>query len=76
VNDAQQSPKRRRRATPQKTDPWQVWFFRLVQAVGLAVVLIEFYTREQPRLIAVGTGVAMMTGALGLERLVQWWTRR
>lgn len=75
MTDEQQVPKRRRSAQP-KPDPWQVWFFRIVQAVGLAVVLVEFYTREAPRLIAVGTGVAMMTGALGLERLVQWWTRR
>lgn len=75
MTDEQQVPKRRRRTAPPQ-DPWQVWFFRLVQAIGLAVVLVEFYTREQPRLIAVGTGVAMMTGALGLERLVQWWTRR
>jgi hypothetical protein len=64
----------RRRKTEQ--DPWQLWFFRLVQAIGLLVDLVEFYTRENPRPIVVGTGVAFITGALGLERLVQWWTRR
>jgi hypothetical protein len=61
---------------PQKQDPWQLWFFRLVQAVGLGLVLFEFLTRESPRLIVVGSGMAMMTGALGIERVVQWWTRR
>jgi hypothetical protein len=70
-----QTPRRRRQSAPSQ-DPWQVWFFRLVQAIGLAVVLTEFYAREEPRPIVVGTGVAFITGALGLERLVQWWTRR
>jgi protein-S-isoprenylcysteine O-methyltransferase Ste14 len=64
----------RRRKTEQ--DPWQLWFFRLVQILGVVVVLVEFYTRSDPRQIVVGTGVAFITGALGIERLVQWWTRR
>ncbi len=58
-----------------------MWFWRTVQIVGLGLVLYEFLIRkavtgDDKDLTAVLVGLVMMTGALGIERLTQYWLRR
>jgi hypothetical protein len=56
-------------------DVWGLWFFRLVQAVGLALLVFEFLSRESPRMIVVATAIALTSGALGVEKILTWLTR-
>ena len=38
---------------PERHDPWGLWFFRVVQAIGLVVILLELAQREDPRYIVI-----------------------
>lgn len=57
-------------ATP--TDPWSIWFSRLIQIVGLALVIYEALVEENDRPWLLLIAAAMMLGGVGLQLLVRW----
>lgn len=61
---------------PGKQDPWSVWFFRFIQVVGAALLIRELWLLEDPRIVALGVELGLISGALGIERLIQWFVRR
>lgn len=67
-------PSRRpaRRPPPAAPDAWGKWFSRVMQTVGLGVVVFEagWERNDRPWLLLVA--VAMMTGGLGLQILLRW----
>jgi hypothetical protein len=60
----------------QPQDPWAVWFSRFVQIIGIAIVLEEILLHDPIRATAIVTGLALTSGVLGIERVIQWWTRK
>lgn len=70
------APRRRARPPDQKPDPWQIWFSRLIQIVGLAVVVYEVRWEHNDRPWILLVAVAMMTGGLGLQALARWLMER
>jgi hypothetical protein len=71
-------PSRRRERPPEqpRPDPWQIWFSRLIQVMGLAVVVYETRWEHNDRPWLLLVAVAMMTGGLGLQVLVRWLMER
>lgn len=57
---------------PSSNDPWQIWFSRLIQVMGLGIVLYETVVEhtDRPWLLLVST--SMMLGGLGLQLVVRW----
>lgn len=57
---------------PSTTDPWSIWFSRLIQVCGLGVVAYETVVEhtDRPWLLLVAT--SMMLGGLGLQLVVRW----
>jgi lipid-A-disaccharide synthase-like uncharacterized protein len=53
-------------------DPWDVWFWRFVQLLGVVLLVYEL-THADPRVAIVSVALAMMTGARGVEKLVVGW---
>lgn len=60
----------------QATDPWSIWFFRLVQLVGLGSFIYElaFSRLDRPYILLVG--LAMMLGGAGLQLITMWALRK
>lgn len=58
------------------SDPWSIWFMRLVQVVGLGLVIYEarFEDGDRPFLLLVAS--AMMLGGLGIQLVLRWLLRR
>lgn len=54
------------------SDPWQIWFSRLIQVAGLGIVIFETLAEhaDRPWLLLVST--AMMIGGLGLQLVIRW----
>lgn len=57
---------------PSSNDPWSIWFSRVIQVSGLAVVAYETTVEhaDRPWLLLVAT--SMMLGGLGLQLVVRW----
>lgn len=57
---------------PLNSDPWQIWFTRAVQVVGLGIMVFEAVGRkaERPWLMLFAAG--MMLGGMGLQSIVRW----
>lgn len=55
-----------------RSDPWQIWFSRLVQVAGLGIMVFEAVGRkaERPWLMLFATG--MMLGGIGLQLVLRW----
>lgn len=53
-------------------DPWQIWFSRIIQIVGLGIVIFETLAEQadRPWLLLVAT--SMMIGGLGLQLVIRW----
>lgn len=58
-------------AAPPPTDPWSIWFSRLVQVVGLGVVIFETVVEENDRPWLLLVATAMMLGGLGLQLVLR-----
>jgi hypothetical protein len=72
-------PARRRPQPPEqpaRPDPWQIWFSRLIQIMGLGIVVYETRWEHNDRPWLLLAAVAMMTGGLGLQVLVRWMMER
>lgn len=67
---------RRPRPLEPRQDPWQVWFSRLIQIVGLAIVIYETLAARVDRPWLLLVAVAMMVGGLGLQLIVRWLLER
>lgn len=55
-------------------DPWQIWFARLVQAVGLLIAVeqvIVGQTQRHDRILILALALAMMLGGVGLQLLLR-----
>ena len=54
------------------SDPWSIWFSRLIQVVGLGLVIYEAVVEhtDRPWLLLVAS--AMMLGGLGLQLVLRW----
>jgi hypothetical protein len=57
---------------PTASDPWQIWFSRAMQAVGLLIMVFEARPggEQRPWLMLFATG--MMLGAIGLQLIIRW----
>lgn len=57
---------------PSGSDPWQIWFSRAVQVVGLAIMVFEARPggEQRPWLLLFATG--MMLGGVGLQMVLRW----
>jgi hypothetical protein len=57
---------------PTTSDPWQIWFSRLIQVTGLGIMVFETLGRkaERPWLMLFATG--MMLGGIGLQLILRW----
>jgi hypothetical protein len=53
-----------------------VWFSRLIQIVGLAIVIYETLAEQVDRPWLLLVAVAMMVGGLGLQLIVRWLLER
>jgi hypothetical protein len=62
--------------TEKKPDQWSVWFFRLVQLVGLGAFLFELVVTRLDRPYILLVGLAMMLGGSGLQLVLMWAVRR
>lgn len=74
-------PRRRTRQQPAEEpqaprDPWGIWFSRLMQIVGLSVIVYEARWEHNDRPWLLLAALAMMTGGLGLQVLVRWLMER
>lgn len=72
-------PPRRSRTEPEQPppkDPWGIWFGRLMQIVGLAVIVYETRWEHSDRPWLLFAALAMMTGGLGLQVIVRWLMER
>lgn len=57
---------------PTASDPWSIWFSKLVQVAGLGIMVFEARPggEQRPWLMLFATG--MMLGALGLQLILRW----
>lgn len=60
-------------ARPESSDPWTVWFSRIVQIVGLVIVVEQLVvgqgSPDRPWILMIA--VAMMLGGIGLQLLLK-----
>lgn len=61
---------------PPSSDPWQIWFSRIVQIGGLILIGYEARWEHNDRPWLLLVAVAMMTGGLGLQALARWLLER
>lgn len=54
------------------SDPWSIWFSRLVQVAGLGIMVFEARPggEQRPWLMLFATG--MMLGGIGLQLILRW----
>jgi hypothetical protein len=65
------------RARPSRpSDWWGLWFFRVVQLIGVVIVINEVFLRPDFRIDVAGVGLVMVSGALGVEQVAKWYLRR
>lgn len=57
---------------PRPADPWSIWFSRLVQVVGLAIMVYETLVEHTDRPWLLLSAMAMLLGGLGLQLIVRW----
>lgn len=62
-HDTQPSPLR---------DPWAIWFSRLVQVTGLAIMVYETLVQKIDRPWLLLCSMSMLLGGLGLQAVVRW----
>lgn len=57
---------------PAPTDPWSVWFPRLVQTSGLGVIGYETVVENNDRPYLLFLAGGMMLGTLGMQLVLKW----
>lgn len=53
-------------------DRWTVWFFRIVQVAGLALILFEALAKDKDRPYLLLVASAMMLGSVGMNMMLRW----
>jgi len=56
--------------TPKPTDRWSLWFFRLVQTVGLAIGVYEVKFTAHAQISVLLYSAALILGSFGLKLLL------
>lgn len=57
-------------------DPWSIWFSRVMQVVGLLLVIYEAVAKDRDRPYLLLVAMAMMLGGLGLQLVLRWLLKR
>jgi hypothetical protein len=55
-----------------QTDSWSIWFSRLIQVVGLALVIYEALAEHSDRPVLLLVATSMMLGGVGLQLVLRW----
>jgi hypothetical protein len=57
---------------PSPSDPWGIWFSRLVQIAGLGIMVYETLVEKVDRPWLLLSAMSMLLGGIGLQALLRW----
>jgi hypothetical protein len=58
--------------SPLTSDPWSIWFSRLIQVSGSALVIYEALAEHSDRPVLLLVATSMMLGGVGLQLVLRW----